>query len=70
MTVNWNFFGSATQKSMSVASVVATAMECHQTTSMTSEVLSMACEMLDCEWDRASILAVLDSCIFEEVVSC
>ena len=70
MTVNWNFFGSATQEAMIVADAVATAMECHQTTSMTSDVLAMACEMLGCDWDRTSVLAVLENCSFEEVVSC
>jgi hypothetical protein len=66
-SVQWEFMGRSTQEHFDAAQAVATAMEIHGTTDTTKEVIAKACEILGGDWDRKSVLAMIENCSFSRV---
>jgi hypothetical protein len=65
--VQYEFMGRSTQEHFDAAQAVATAMEIHGTTDTTKDVIAKACEILGRDWDRKSVLAMIENCSFSRV---
>ena len=62
--VDYNFMGPASDDAQRAARAVASAMELHGTTDLTSSVVECALIRLGDGWDEKSLRAVLENCSF------